>query len=88
MPNPFDDLVNTAGQMADDHFRNRLSTLTSLADDDVAKIITDTGISQEDLSKVLQEIKNAASDNEAAAQNISNINKGVGVLVAIVKKFI
>jgi len=88
MPNKYDQLANEAAPMADDKFKNEISSLTSLTNDEVAAIITQTGISQQDLAMVLQEVKNATVINEATANNISNINKGVSALVSIAKRFL
>lgn len=88
MPNKYEQLAKDAAQMTDDHFKNEFSGLTSLTDDDVAEIITQTGISKQDLAKVLQEVKNATDINETTAKNIGSITKGVSTLVAIAKKFL
>ncbi|MDB5207183.1 MAG: hypothetical protein JWR72_2258 [Flavisolibacter sp.] len=88
MPNKFDKLAKEAAQMADEHFESKFSSLTSLNDAETEKIINDSGISKQDLAKVLQEVKNASSSNEAKAQAIQNIDKGVSALVSIVKKLI
>jgi hypothetical protein len=88
MPNKFDKFAEKAAQMADEHFKNQFSGLTRLNDDEVDKIINDTGISKEDLAKLLREVKNATSANEAKADVIRNINGGVSALVAIAKKLL
>jgi hypothetical protein len=59
-----------------------------LNDAETEKIISNSGISKQDLAKVLQEVKNALSSNEAKAQAIQNIDKGVSAMVSIVKKLI
>ena len=88
MPNKFDKFAEKAAQLADEHFKNQFSGLTRLNDDEVEKIINDTGISKEDLAKLLQEVKSAASTNEAKADSIKNINGGVSALIAIAKKLL
>jgi hypothetical protein len=88
MPNKFDKFADQAAQMADEHFKNQFSSLTRLSNDEVEKIINDTGISKEDLAKLLQEVKTATSINEAKANAIKNINNGVSALVAIAKKLL
>ena len=74
--------------MADEHFKSQFSSLSTLTDDDVAKLISESTIKPEDLAKVLQELKNATADNQAAPNNITNITNGVSALVGIAEKFI
>ncbi|HYO21501.1 MAG TPA: hypothetical protein VER36_03780 [Flavisolibacter sp.] len=88
MPNKFEKLAKEAAEMADQEFKNEFSSLTRLNDAETEKIISETGISKQNLAKVLQEVKNATASNEAKANAIKNIDKGVSVLVAIVRKLI
>jgi len=88
MGNKFEEFADQAAQMADNHFKNKFSSLTSLNDNEINKIINDSGISNENLAKVLQEVKNATSSNEAKAKAIKNINGGVSALVAIAKRLL
>ena len=62
--------------------------LTSLNDNEIENLITETGISKKDLASVLMEVEDATKSNEEKAVAISNINKGVSLLVGIAKKFI
>ncbi len=71
-----------------EHFKNQISSLTSLTDNEIENLITDTGISKKDLASVLKEVADATKSNEAKAAAISNINKGVSLLVGIAKKLI
>ena len=74
--------------MTKEQFKNEMSSLTSLNDKEIENIITNTGISSKDLASVMHEVKLATANNEAAANAIRNLNKGVEVLVSIAKKFI
>ena len=88
MPNKYDKLAEEAAQLTDEHFKNRVSGLTRLTDDEIGKLIKDTGISNKDLASILQVVKKSTADNETTAHAIANMNKGLVVLVEIVKRFI
>lgn len=84
----WDEIAREVGQETDEYFKNKISSLTRLNDDEIEFLITETGISKEDLATVLKEVKDATKSNEAKASAISNINKGVNLLVGIALKLI
>ena len=86
--NDYAALAAQAAAMTDQEFGNQFSSLTTLTNNDISTIITTTGISQQDLASVFAQVKNATNSNTQIAANISNINKGVDVLVSIAKKFL
>ena len=88
MPNKYDKLAGEAQAITDAQFKDRFSSLTTLNDDDIGKIISTTGISQKDLAALLVEIKNATEYNKNTAQSILKIQNGVQALVAITKKLL
>ncbi len=88
MANKYDKLATDAQAITDAQFQERFASLTSLNDNDIGKIIKDTGISKEDLASLLVVIKNATDYNNATAQSIGNIQFGVQALVAITKKLL
>lgn len=88
MGNKYDAFAERAAAMTDDEFRNKFASLTRLNMKDLENIIKDTGISQQDLATLLKEVKSASTTNENKAVAISNINKGVTTLIALVKTFI
>ena len=88
MPNKYDKLAGEAQAITDAQFKERCSSLTTLNDDDIGKIISTTGISQKDLAALLVEIKNATEYNKNTAQSILKIQNGVQALVAITKKLL
>ena len=88
MPNKFDKLAKQAAEMADEEFKIEFSRLTRLNDDEIKKIIDETGISKQDLADVLSKIKDSTTSNDSKAKAIQNINNGVSALVGIVKKLI
>jgi hypothetical protein len=81
-------IAKEAGTATDEHFKNQISSLTSLNDDEIQNMITETGISKKDLVAVLKEVTNATKKNNTKAAAISKINKGVSLLVSIAKKAI
>lgn len=88
MANKYDKLVTDAQAITDAQFKERFASLTALNDNDIGRIIKDTGINKEDLASLLVVIKNATDYNNATAQSIANIKFGVQALVAITKKLL
>jgi hypothetical protein len=88
MPNKYDKLAEQAQAMTDEKFRERFSSLTTLTDNDITKVINDTGISKQDLANLLVAIKNATDFNNQTVKSITSIQKGGEALVAIAKKLL
>jgi succinate dehydrogenase flavin-adding protein (antitoxin of CptAB toxin-antitoxin module) len=88
MPNKFDKFAEKAKNMTDEEFKSTFSSLTSLTDADIDKIINETGISQKDLAELLAVVKNATDFNNQTAQSVMNIQKGVQTLVSVTKKLL
>ncbi|MBC7933934.1 MAG: hypothetical protein H7Y86_01050 [Rhizobacter sp.] len=88
MPNKFDKLADEAQAITDEQFRERFSSLTSLSETEIGKVLKSTGISRENLANLLVEIKNATEYNDKMTQSIVNIKGGVQALVAITKKLL
>jgi len=88
MANKYDKLANDAQEITDAQFKDRFASLTSLNDNDIGKIIKETGISKAGLAALLVAIKNATEYNNKTADSISNIQNGVFALVAITKKLL
>lgn len=88
MANKYDKLATEAQAITDAQFKERFSSLTTLTDNEIGKIIKDTGINKEDLASLLVVIKNATDYNNATAQSIGKIQFGVHALVAITKKLL
>jgi hypothetical protein len=88
MPNKFDKLADEAQAITDAQFRERFSSLTSLSENDIGKILKSSGISRKNLAALLVEIKNATEYNNKIAQSVMNIQNGVQALMAITKKLL
>ena len=88
MPNKFEEFAKKAAEMTDSEFKNEFSNLTSLTNNEILKVINETGISKEDLAKVLQAVKDATLSNEAKAKAIKNIDEGISALISIAKKIL
>ena len=88
MPTDWTTIANEAGQATDEHFKNQISSLTRLNDDEIETLINDTGISKQDLVEVLKEVKDASKSNIDKANAIRNIGKGVDVLVGLAVKLL
>jgi hypothetical protein len=87
-PIDWDDIADNAQQATDNHFKNQISSLTSLNNEGVTELINETGIGRKDLVQLLKVIDDAASSNEEKARAIANIHKGVNVLVAVASKLL
>jgi len=88
MPINWNEIAQQAGQATDEQFKNQISSLTRLNDDEIESLIHETGISKENLVSVLKEVKDTTKSNLVKANAINNINKGVGLLVGIASKLI
>ncbi|TBX66139.1 hypothetical protein EZL74_11160 [Flavobacterium silvisoli] len=88
MPIDWDKIAENAANSTDEHFSNQISGLTRLNDNEIQKLIFDTGISKQDLVTILKEVQDATKSNEAKARAINNIDKGIQTLVAIASKLI
>lgn len=88
MPINWNEIAQQTGQATDENFKNQISSLTRLNDDEIESLIHETGISKENLVSVLIEVKDATKSNIAKANAINNINKGVDLLVGIASKLI
>ena len=84
----WDAIAKKTQENTDDHFKNQMSALTKLTDSQVSHLINDTGISKEDLVEVFKNVDDSIKSNEAKANAIRGINKGVDVLVAVASKFL
>lgn len=88
MPSKWDKIAAEAAEATKAEFANKISSLTSLSDSEITMIMSKSGISKEDFAKLLHVVKEASGSNRAKATAISNINKGVGALIEIVKKLL
>ncbi len=88
MPINWNEIASEAGESTDEHFKNQMSSLTRLNDQEIEDLIHETGISQQDLANVLKEVKDASKSNVDKAKAIKNISKGVDVLIGLAGKLI
>ena len=87
-PIDWDEIIRNAQQATDQEFQSKISGLTRLTYPEIERIIVDSGISKKDLLEVIRIVKTATGTNNAKAKAISNINRGINVLVALVGKLI
>lgn len=88
MPNKWDKLAELAQNQTDKEFASTISSLTRLNDNEISKIILESGISKTDLAAVLKIINDASSSNEEKAKSIAKIGNGLNALINIAKKLI
>jgi methionyl-tRNA synthetase len=83
-----DEIIAKAKTDTDNKFKNKVAILTSLTNTEVDGLMNDTGIKKENFAAVLKELADATKSNEDKVKAITNISKGVGLLVEIAKKVI
>ena len=88
MPKNWDAIAEKAAQKTNEQLSGEISSLTSLNDEEINKIILETGISKQDLTDVLKTLKDASISNDKKATAIKNIAKGVDIVIGIAAKFI
>jgi hypothetical protein len=88
MPVDWNAIAEEAGRVTDIKYSNMISSMTRLNDDEIITLIVTTGISQEDMTLVLKEVKDATKKNNAKAESIMKISKGVDVLVGLADKLL
>ena len=81
-------IADEAAAQTQAEFANKISSLTSLTDNDLVSLIDDSSVKQEDLAKILGIIHDATLANEKKVEAISNINGGINVIVNLAKKII
>jgi hypothetical protein len=81
-------VAKIAQNSTDTQFKNKMSSLTLLTDEDILSIVNDIGISKVDLVQVLKNVADSSSSNADKAEAIRGIDKGVNVLVALASRFL
>lgn len=88
MAGKWDKLLDEAEKLTNKQLQKRISSLTSLSDDKIAKIIKETGISKTDIVEVLRIVSDARIKNNDKAQAIKKINGGLETLLKVSSYFI
>ena len=83
-----DDIIAKAKTDTDNKFKNKVSSLTTLTNPEIEGLLDSTGIKKENFAAVLKEINDAAKSNEDKVKAITNISKGVSLLVGIAEKIL
>lgn len=84
----WDDLANKAASQTDAEFNAQMANLTSLKVSEIDDFIAQSAITNANAVKVLKEINDATSSNNAKADAIANVDKGVNFLVSLVGKVV
>lgn len=79
----WDEIARQAGKATDQKFRSKISSLTSLNDSEIERIITESGISKKDLTGVLKIVKDNTLSNNKKEEAIRDMSKGVDVLIRL-----
>jgi len=83
----WDQIIADAKADTDAKFASKISSLTTLTDKDIEDLLK-AGLTKEDLAAVSKEILDATKDNNAKANAIKTISKGVETLVFIASKLL
>jgi Holliday junction resolvasome RuvABC DNA-binding subunit len=82
-----DKIIAEAKAKTDAKYADKVKALTSLSDKDVDALMN-AGLKQSDVDAVAKEIADATKDNNAKAEAIKKISKGVETLVFLAGRFI
>jgi hypothetical protein len=88
MPIDWNKIAADAGTQTDEAFKTKISSLTSLDDEEIIALMQHTGIDKKNFALVLKEVQDATKSNNDKATAIKNINNGISLLVEIARKFI
>lgn len=88
MAGKWDKLLDEAEKLTNKQLQKRISSLTSLSDDKIAKIIKETGISKTDIVEVLRIVNDARIKNNDKVQAIKKINGGLETLLKVSSYFL
>lgn len=89
MPNlTLEEILAKAKTDTDAKFKNKVSSLTTLTNKEIDGLMSTSGIKKENFAAVLKELGDATKSNEDKVKAISNITKGVSLLVEIATKVI
>jgi hypothetical protein len=83
-----DEIIAKAKTDTDNKFKNRLSSLTALTNKEIDDLMDTSGIKKENFAAVIKELADATKSNEDKVKAITNISKGVSLLVGIATKII
>lgn len=84
----WDDLANKAASQTDADFNAQMAGLTSLKVTEIDDFIAQSAITNANAVKVLKAINDATASNNAKADAIANVDKGVNFLVSLVGKIV
>jgi DNA-binding transcriptional regulator YiaG len=84
----WDDIIQKAKTETDNKFKTKMSSLTTLTNNDIEALISDTGIKKEEFAKVVKILKDAAASNDQKTAALKNITKALQVVVGIASKII
>ncbi len=84
----WDDLANKAASQTDAEFNTQMASLTSLKVSEIDAFIEQSSITNANAVKVLKQINDATASNNAKADAIANVDKGVNFLVSLVGKIV
>lgn len=86
MPLTIEEILAKAKTDTDNKFKNKVSSLTQLTNPEIDGLLDATGIKKENFAAVLKELNDATKSNEDKVKAITNISKGVSLLVGIAQK--
>ena len=83
-----DEIIAKAKTDTDNKFKSKMASLTRLTNCEINALMDTTGIKKENFAAVLKEINDATKSNEDKVKAITNISKGVSLLVGIAQKLL
>lgn len=86
MKNKWDKASAEAKKKTDKKLEEKEKKLLGISDEEIEKIVMEEGLSKKDIHQALEIVQDASESNEKVAQNLAATNKGIQVLVSIVRK--
>lgn len=84
----WDEIARKAREETNTKFREEISTLLRLNDDDIKSIISQSNIDSERFTEIIKIVKDSSLTNHKKAKAIKNIDNGLRAVIGIVSKII
>lgn len=84
----WDEIARKAREETNSKFREEISTLVRLNDDDIKSIIKQSNIDSERFAEIIKIMKDSSLTNHKKAKAIKDIDNGLRAVIGIVNRFI
>lgn len=84
----WEELAKKAREATNAKFRDKISTLLRLNDNDIKSIISKSNIDNEHFLEIIKIVKDRSLSNEKKAEAIQGIDNGLRAVIGIVNKIV